>query len=132
MGFVLDTSVLIEVEKGNEKIIQQIAVLKDAPDVELAITIFTFCEFYYGILGKNDKNKDRILERLEQYTILQTTYRSGLLFSEVLHQMLKKGLGIAQFDLFIAAVTMEKGDTLLTLDSDFKRVPGLKKVILEL
>ncbi len=131
MGFVLDTSVLIEVEKGNQKIIEQITALKDAPDAELAITIFTFCEFYYGILDKNEKNKAKILERLEQYTLLQTTARSGLLFSEILHQMLKKGVGMAQFDLFIAAVTMEKGDTLLTLDSDFKKVPGLKKVVLE-
>ncbi len=132
MSFVLDTSVLIEVENGNEKIIQQIAKLKAAPEAELAITLFTFCEFYYGILYKSEKNKTKIQERLEQYTVLQTTPRSGVLFCELLHQMKKKGIGIAQFDLFIAALTIDKDYTLITLDNDFKNVPGLKRVILQL
>ena len=38
-----------------------------------------------------------------------------------LRGMKKKGIGIAQFDLFIAALTIDKDYTLITLDTDFDK-----------
>ncbi len=131
MGFILDTSVLIEVENGNEEVIQEIIRLKEAANVELLITIFNFCEFYYGILLKNEKYREKALSRLRQYALLQTTERSAQIFCELQSEMKRKGRGIAQFDLFIASLAIEFNHTLLTLDSDFEQVPKLKKIILK-
>ncbi len=130
MNFILDTSALIEVENGNEEIIKKILDLKKTSQTDLAITIFTFCEFYYGFLQKNEKHKQKAPERLHQYTLLQTTERSGQIFCELLSQIKKMGLTITQFDLFIASLAIEHGYTLLTLDQDFEHIPGLKKIIL--
>lgn len=129
MGLVIDTSVLIEIENNNQEIINKINQLKNAPNTELYITIFTFCEFYYGAMNKSEKNKERARERLGHYTLLPTTPQSGIIFCDLLHQSKKKGKPASQFDLFIAAIAIEQDFTLLTMDTYFAEIPGLKKVI---
>jgi len=131
MSFILDTSTLIEVENGNEEIIEKILDLKKTSQTELAITIFTFCEFYYGIIQKSEKFKLKALERLHQYTLIQTTEQSAKIFCELLSQMKKMGVAVTQFDLFIASLVIEHSYTLITLDQDFEQIPGLKKIILK-
>ncbi len=130
MSFILDTSILIEVENDNQEIIDKITQLKDAPQSELYITIFNFTEFYYGVMNKNDKNKSLAKERLSKYHLLNTTRRTAEIFCEIWHELTKKGKIIPQFDLFISAFAIEHSFTLITLDGHFKEVPGLKTIIL--
>ncbi|MBI2146455.1 PIN domain-containing protein [Candidatus Woesearchaeota archaeon] len=129
MGFIIDTSVLIEIENNNLEVINKIEQLKNAPKSELYITIFTFCEFYYGAINKSEENRERILERLQEYTILNTTLQTGIIFCDLLNQSKKKGKPTSHFDLFIAAMALEQGFTLLTMDRSFAEVSGLKKVL---
>ena len=54
-------------------------------------------------------------------TTLETAFRYGLLAST----LKKNGTPIPQNDIWIAAITMELGAHLATLDTDFSFVPGL-------
>ncbi len=130
MSYLLDTSVLIEIENDNPVIISQINALKDAPYAELAIPIFTFCEFYYGAINKSDKNRGKVLERLSLYRLINTSQRSGIIFCDLVHYLKNKGKPLPHFDVFIAAVAIEQGLTLIAMDEHFKELPHLKTVLL--
>lgn len=128
MKYIIDTSILIEIENGNEKVLQRIQDLKRTPFAELCITIFTFCEFYYGAMEKNQANKEKVKQRLMQYKILNTSVETGSRFCELFFALKKKGKSLPQFDTFIAAITLEHDGLLLSADSDFEHIPGLKLV----
>lgn len=129
MNYVLDTSILIEIENGNKEIIQKIQDLKRTPFADLCITIFTYCEYYYGAIEKNQAHKEKIKQRLLQYKILNTSVETASRFCELFSLLKKKGKSLPQFDTFIAAITLEHDGLLLTSDTDFEQIPGLKKII---
>ena len=130
MGFVLDTCILIEIENGNKKVIRKINDLKHGQADEFFITFFTYCEFYYGAINKSERNKQKVVERLKNYKLLNTSQITAITFCELLIESKNKGKPIPYFDLLIAALCLERGFTLLTQDKDFQEVPGLKVKIL--
>ena len=127
MTFIVDTNVLIDIENNNEQIITQIKAFSQEP---LYITFFTFCEFYLGIMNKSEKNKEKFLNRISEYPLLNTSKNTALIFCDLLNHLQKEGKTISYFDLFIASLTIEYTMTLLTLDKDFDMIPDLKKKVM--
>ncbi len=130
MKYVIDTSILIEIENGNEEIINALHQLKKTPFSELYITIFTFCEYYYGVMERSQENKEKVKQRLLQYEILNTSVESASHFCELFSALKKKGKSLPQFDTFIAAITIEQQGVLVTGDSDFAQIPNLNSIVL--
>lgn len=130
MGFVLDSSILIEIENGNKEIIQKINDLKKSQGDELFIAFCTYCECYYGAINKSEKNRHKVMERLNQYKLLNTSQTTAIIFCELLHECKNKGKTMAHFDLLIAALCLEQNFILLTLDKDFQNIPNLNVKIL--
>lgn len=131
MSLIIDTSILIEIENNNQDIINKVNALKDAPKAELYLTIFSFCEFYYGAINKSEKNQEKVRERLSHYKLLNTTQATAMIFCNLLHHLKKKGTPLPQFDVFISALAVEHGFTLVTADTHFKEVPGLNCLVLK-
>lgn len=132
MNVIIDTSILIEIENNNKKVIEQIEELKDTPTSEICITLFNFCEFYFGIINKSVNNKEKALKKLDEYVLLNTTRKTGVIFCEILNKLKKSGKSIPQFDLMILSIAIENNMTLITADNHFKKIDGLKTVVLEL
>ena len=131
MNFLVDTSTLIEIENNNEVVVKGLERLRNnTPQASLYISIFTYSEFYYGIINKSEKNKHKVVERLNDYPLLNTTRKTAIVFSELLHSVKKKGRIIPHFDLFIAALAIENDMMLITGDNHFKEIPELKSIIL--
>ncbi|MEK6905890.1 MAG: type II toxin-antitoxin system VapC family toxin [Nanoarchaeota archaeon] len=131
MNFLVDTSVLIEIENNNEVVVKGLERLRNnTPHASLYISIFTYSEYYYGIIDKSEKNKHKVVERLNDYPLLNTTKKTAIVFSELLHSVKKKGKMIPHFDLFIAALAIENDMILITRDNHFKEIPELKSIIL--
>ncbi len=126
MSYIIDTSVLIEIERGNQQVIAQVSLLPFSPSTDLCLTVFNFCELYSGLLHKEERSREKALERLQEYRLLHTTKESAIIFSRLIHETRKKGITISHFDGFIAAIALEKGFTLITTDRDFQRIPSLK------
>ena len=131
MGYLVDTNILIEIESNNLKIIQEVESLRKTKLENLFISIFTFSEFYYGILRKSPKNKEKLIERLNDFVLINTSKQSGIIFCEITSQLKDAGKMIPQFDAFIAALAIENDLTLVTLDEHFKLVPNLRVIVLE-
>ncbi|MBU1876699.1 MAG: type II toxin-antitoxin system VapC family toxin [Nanoarchaeota archaeon] len=130
MGYLVDTSILIEIENNNHRIIEEIEKLRHSAETNLFISIFNFCEIYYGAINKNEKNKSKTVERLNEYDLLNTTQKTGKIFCELLCELKKAGKLIPYFDLFIAAIAVENNLTLITEDNHFRNISRLHQVIL--
>ncbi|NQV91635.1 PIN domain-containing protein [Candidatus Woesearchaeota archaeon] len=130
MSYLIDTSILIEIENNNKEVINQIEKLPHVLDLGLQISLFTFTEFYYGLVNKIDKNKNKYLERLGKYKVFNPTHQTSIIFCEIVHNSQQNGNPIAQFDAFIAATALQHSMTLITLDKNFSKVDKLKTIIL--
>src|SRR3989344_1508042 len=100
MGYVLDTSILIEIENDNKDILSWFSTLAED---EVFITFFTYCEFLYGFMNKNEVNQKKAKEQLARYHLLLPTQKTAHLFCELLYNSKKKGISITEFDGFITA-----------------------------
>ncbi len=115
---VLDTSVLIEVSKGT--LIGRSVLEKTKGRQDVATTIVSHYEFLVG--AKNEREENFI----DSYPILLMDIPASKESSRLFHQCKKDGISLASADLWIAGICKAKGATLHTLDSDFKKIPGLK------
>jgi tRNA(fMet)-specific endonuclease VapC len=114
-----DTSILIELQRGNEKIIAQFNKLKN----KIYISRITACEFIYG--SRNSREKKINKDFLEQLPILEIDSQSSLLAYTIIDQFgLKTKLGIA--DALIAAQAISHDLQLWTLnEKHFSEITGL-------
>ena len=123
MQIILDTSVIIEIERKNQSIIAKIEELrKDYPAYPL-ISFITYAEFLEGVYEKSDKNKQKARNFISLFEVIQTTKRTAenLVF-------LKKKYEFPVPDLLIAAQVMEIGGTLVTKDKDFEQITEIEKI----
>jgi len=127
MSYLLDTSVLIEIENDVKAVIDTIRAL---PEGNFYISIFTFCEYYRGFVKKSDAVKAKVIEELNKYILLDTSKKTGICFVELLETLSKKGEVLPHFDVFIAAFAKTHHLTLITRDNHFKRLEKEINVIL--
>ena len=129
MDIVIDTSVLIEIEKNNKSVISKIGNL-EMMNGEIYITSPTYSEFYLGLLKLSEEKREKGKQRLDKYKILNTTKNSSKLLAEMKNGMSKAGAAIPVFDLFIASIAMDRGMPLISLDDHFKRIQNLNLILI--
>ncbi|MFN4212579.1 MAG: type II toxin-antitoxin system VapC family toxin [Microgenomates group bacterium] len=125
---LIDTSVIVEILKGNQKIIDFLKSKKE----EIYITSVTLAEVTIGFYFKSRKyfktHKSYFEELLEKklIKIIPFDERIALTFAKMQASLKRSGKVLADFDAVIAATSLFFEATLITLDEDFKRVKGLK------
>ncbi len=129
MGLILDTNILVEIERSNKEMREEIIVLVGQFGDDLYITSPTLCDFLHGVLNRN-KDKISAIKFLDQYHLLNTSKSSSILFSELKHKLAKEGKMLSEMDLLIASICMAEGKTLVTMDEDFSKINGLNCVLL--
>ncbi|AJC71985.1 twitching motility protein PilT [Thermococcus guaymasensis DSM 11113] len=119
---LLDTNVMIEIFKGNRKIIDQLP-----PDEEYALPSIVLFE----LLAGNPKPHQRLaLEKMPVYNFDRT---SAEIAGEIFWDLVSKGKRPPTKDLLIASTAIAYDVELFTCDKDFERFKeyGLKVKILE-
>lgn len=129
LGIIIDTSVLIEVEKNNKAVLSKLETL-DLMKGDICISSQTYSEFYLGLLKLSEEKLEKGKERLNKYKLLNTTKNSSLLLANIKNKMSKAGIAVPVFDLFIASIAMDSGMTLITLDEHFKKIPNLNMILI--
>ena len=134
MGFVIDTSVWIEVERGSLSP-GDVASLTGKEPVFLSPV--TIAELRYGVEAASSKLKVRrqaALNRLKNKPVLPIDEGTGDIFGTLAYQLKKSGRDhkFRVQDLWIASQAIQNGCKVLTLDgSDFKDIPGLETVVIK-
>lgn len=124
---ILDTDVLIEIERDNQKVIGQLAKHRQSYPGNMGITAAVYAEFIFGYLHQ----KKTIPAHLALFDILDFDKDAAFLFAQKKEELEKKGKPIPVFDLVTASCVLAQGATLITLDQHFQNVSGLKVIFLE-
>jgi tRNA(fMet)-specific endonuclease VapC len=99
---------------------------------QLQMPLPVLAELYAGFaFGTQAKQNHALLERFlgePHVTILTMTNKTALLYAQIYTALRRAGRPIGVNDMWIAALAMEHGVPLLTLDADFKHVVGLELV----
>lgn len=130
---LLDTSILIEILKDQDK---ALFVIEKLSEDDLAVSSVTIAEVELGFnflssRGNNEKRK-RFLEFLKtsQIRVIPVDIEVARAYARLQAQLMKKGKPLSRFDALIAATSQATNTTLITLDADFNRVEGIKVKIL--
>ncbi len=129
MEYVLDTSILIEIENNNKKVLSEmVKKLGDISSIDLYLTYFGFCEYFYSHIKKNKKNKQVTLERLKKYKLINTSKESAIIFCINQNDLKESGKEIPVFDLLSSSIAIANNMAMITADDHFRRIPRLKTI----
>ena len=124
MNVLLDTSAYSALQRGHQPILD---VLRQSETV--AVSAVVLGELYSGFRAGNRRAENmaqlaRFLSK-PSVRVLNVTKETALRYAEVDMYLRKRGRPIPRNDVWIAAVALEHGLQLLTLDVHFREIPLL-------
>ena len=124
MNVLLDTSAYSALQRGHQAVLD---VLRRSETV--AVSAVVLGELYSGFRSGNrwPENAAQLAKFLSKPSVrvLHVTEETALRYAEVDVYLRKKGRPIPRNDVWIAAVALEHGLQLLTLDGHFREIPLL-------
>ena len=132
MGFLIDTTLWIAIERGRLAAADIHAITRQEP---IYLSPVNVAEVRFGIgLMKNAKQRQRAmaaLRRMRRKPLLRITGETAEVFGMIAAKLAQTGRG-AHFrvqDIWLASQAIQRDFTVLTSNTrDFKDVPGLKFV----
>ena len=132
MGFLIDTSLWIAIERGRLSAADVQAITDQQP---IYLSPVNLAEIRFGIeLMRDSKQKQRALaslRRMRRKPLLRISGETAEVFGVVAAKLMKLGR-TADFrilDLWLASQALQRDFTVLTANGkDFKDIPGLKVV----
>ncbi len=134
MGYLIDTSVWIEIERGRLPVQDIVVITGNAP---VYISPVTIAELKYGAeRASNPDIRARRLAGVEKILakpVLPIDGHTGILFGDLSAQLSVQGRG-REFrlqDLWLASQAIQHGLTLMSHnEKDFRDIPGLRLHVL--
>ena len=124
-NILLDTNALVHFLRGDEKVMTYLAQAD-----RVYMSVFVMGELYAGFkAGPKEKGNRQILERFllkPTVTVLDANSETADFFGFIFASLKKSGKPIPISDVWIAAHALETGSILVTYDSRFAAVPGLR------
>lgn len=122
----IETSFIIDLFRGDPALKQAIADL--TKNSRLSIAAPSITELWYGsLIAKSSlQEKEKINELLNALTVLELDEKCAKETAEIKFLLNKQGMQMQTADIFIAGIARAHNETLLTRDSDYARIPGLK------
>lgn len=130
MMIALDTSIIIDLEKGKKETIERIREISSLHKSQGYIPFMSYLEFYYGIIGREVEKFEKAYLYLNKYPLLQNSKKTAEICAQIRKKYEKKGLTFSLSDLLIAAQVFENNLLLVTKDKDFERIDDVQKIII--
>lgn len=124
----LDTNVVIEIMRGNSKVIQQIE------DFQLFCVPVTVCgELLFGVLNspKSDTEIQKYHRFMATTEVLEVNIGVVENYAKIRYSLKQKGRPIPENDIWIAAIAMSNDMLLLSNDEHFLEIDGLDFVYIK-
>jgi tRNA(fMet)-specific endonuclease VapC len=129
MGVILDSSVLIEAERGHLDIDR---FINERETQAFGLSVITVAELLHGV-HRADSEKRRVKRSayVEKVIELFPIYPFGIdtarVYAQLWTTLLRKGVQIGAHDLIIASTAIALGFSVATFDKrDFERIEGLE------
>ena len=128
MGVILDTSVLISLEKAESSLDEFIVGREAEP---FGISVVTVSELLHGV-HRADSERRRVkresyVERIiDLFSVYPFDLAAGRIYARIWANILRKHLFVGAHDLIIAATAISLGFSVVTFNlRDFEKIEGL-------
>lgn len=124
---IADTSFILDFLKGKEEAKMKIKNLVEKNEL-IGISAPTIFELWTGIeaLNKEDYEKNKIEQIIASQPIYELDEKSAEIAGKINGRLIRKGLTINPIDTQIAGIALSNNKKVLTRDTHFKRIEGLK------
>jgi predicted nucleic acid-binding protein len=128
MGVILDTSVLISLERGT---LRPSAVVEGRENQVFGISVVSMAELLHGVhratpLARRLKRQAFVEKVIAEFTAFAFDAAAARIYALIWSQLAAKGTQIAAHDLLIGSTAISLGYELLTSNErDFGRIKGL-------
>jgi tRNA(fMet)-specific endonuclease VapC len=122
---VLDTDTCIAILRGSRFVVERRAMTQE----EVVTTWITAAELWYGAAksGAPERNRSAVKAFLGTLRVLGLDPASVQVFGEAKALLERKGQRLADADLFIGAIAVARGATVVTGNTrHYERIPGLQ------
>ena len=130
MTLAFDTSVIIDIERRDKKVLERLKELSEIHPAPASIAFITYFEFIHGLHIKSPKNREKSLAFIEIFHFLEPTKKTAVILSDLKYKYDKLGKSFSLSDLLIASQVIENNMTLVTRDRHFQEIDELKKITL--
>ncbi len=122
---ILDTNGLSALAEGNPLLTEAV----ETADV-IGIPVIVLGEYIFGIRQSRNRveYEQWLAEALPAFQVLSVDSITAEHYAEIRLELKSKGKPIPVNDLWIAALTRQHGSRILSRDSHFDSVPGLKRI----
>ena len=125
MSVILDTSIMIGLQRGDQRVKKEIESLSRIFPATPLITFLNIFEYIVGI-SRLTKRKAQAMELLENFDIVNTTAKTAEVMASLRLKYDKRGMRLSLSDLLIAGLAVENDMVLVTSDKDFGVIKELK------
>ncbi len=128
MGALIDSSVLIDVERGSLELGN---LPREAHETEIAISAVTASELLHGVHRASNKSvrarREACVERLlEAWPVIPFDLTAARMHAKVWAELAARRVSIGAYDLMIRATAIANGLDFVTRDKrSFPKIPGL-------
>lgn len=128
MGVILDTSVLIDIERGKLNIEN---FIKGRENERFGISVITISELLHGVhradSEKRKLKREAYVEKIiETFPIYYFDLSAARIYARVWANLAKKGVNVGAHDLMIASTAISISFSVLTSDvRDYGKIKGL-------
>ena len=132
MGALIDSSVLIDIERGSFDLER---VPPETADTDIAISAVTASELLHGVhrasKSRIRSQREAFVERLlEAWPVLPFDLTAARIHAKLWAELAAKGVSISAYDLMIGATAIANGLRLVTRDKrSFPKIPGLQVLL---
>ena len=129
MGVLIDSSVLVDVERAGSGLAER---LVDRSDEECLVSVITVSELLHGVHRADDAvrraRRSAFVEGvLDRFPVLPIDLPTARMHAEIRAALQVRGMVVGAHDLWLAAAALAHGVTLATRNvREFERVPGLE------
>ena len=129
MDYLLDTNTLSALIETNQSIVSRISRI--GPAEYVCSSVITEGELLFGLVNAPVSRQAPLAERIEMglaamAEIVPLTRPVTGVYSKIRYDLKMTGQPLPDNDVWIAAVAMANGYTLVSHDAAFSRIPGLK------
>ena len=129
MGALIDSSILIDIERGSFDLDR---LPGEAANLDIAISAVTASELLHEVhrasKSRTRSRREAFVERLlEAWPVLPFDLTAARIHAKLWAELASKGISIGAYDLMIGATAIANGLQLVTRDKrNFPKIPGLE------